>query len=209
MANSVNDFWNRILNSFQVENHGYYTINELYKVPSKPGIYAWYVKFEQQNEQEYYKIFKQKKVGVDIKGNLKEHYEGEARNKYVDNTYSIQNMDYSLCELASYVFCPPLYIGISKDLNERLNTHAKELEKIYIGGKILPTPSLGKTDFDTIVESAHFAERLGYSLKSFPTVDLNAIYVKTIEMPAQYTWTELQKVEKYLNRTYTPIYGRK
>lgn len=101
-------------------------------------------------------------------------------------------------------------IGISKNLKTRLNTHYRELQKIYNGKVTLEPPKkLGQTDFDTIVESSHFAQRMGFSLKSFSKLNLNALYIKTIELDNSYTWPDLQRVEKYLNRTYIPLYGRK
>lgn len=210
ISNKVSDHWNNILTKTIVENHSFYGIADIDKIPNTPGIYAWFLLADKTNFNEYYKVFKQKKVEINIKGNLKEKYSGEVRNTYYDDDFKDSTIDFDLCNISSLAFGPPLYIGISKDLRVRLKQHSEELQKIFYKKIILPPPvTLGKTDFDTIVESAHFAERIGYTLKSFPTIKLNSLLIKTVELPLGYPWTKLQRVEKYLNRTFIPIYGKK
>lgn len=210
MANSVRDFWINALKGKPAIEHSHYRVDEIFKTPNKPGIYAWYLSVDQKNFKDYFKLFKQKKVTVSLKGALSEEYTGEAKHIYSKKTFlKHSSPDFELCTLASFAFCPPLYIGISSDLNQRLDEHYSELQKVYFGKKVLAPPKLGKTDFDTIVESAHFAERIGHTLRGLPDIDLTALLIKTIEMPTSYSKTDLQKVEYYLNRTFIPIYGRK
>ena len=210
MSNKVSNYWNTILTRSIVMNHSFYGISELDKIPKSPGIYAWYLLADKSNFSEYYKIFKQKKVEVNIEGNLRERYNGEVKHTYYDKDFKDSGVDFDLCNISSIAFSPPLYIGISINLNERLRTHADELQKIFYKKVALSPPtSLGKTDFDTIVESGHFAQRIGFSITSFSTIDLNSLLIKTLELPAGYSWAKLQSVERYLNRTFIPIYGRK
>lgn len=210
MGTKIHDFWPNILLASNIESHCIYNLTELHKLPKKPGIYAWYLISEATNFGEYHKIYKQKKINVTIEGNLKENYKGEIKAIYEDKDFHSPSLDHDLCKIASLAFSPPLYIGISKDLQTRLKTHTSELEKIVNGSLPLPSPqALGKTDFDTILESSHFAQRIGHSINSFSSLTMNSLLIRTIEMPAGYTWQDLQKVEKYINRTYTPIYGRK
>ena len=210
MSNQVSDFWEIILSKSIVQNYCFYKLIELDKIPKSPGIYAWYLMADKSNFFDYYKIYKQKKVEVIIEGNLKEKYNGEVRNIYHDKDFKDTGVDFDLCNLASLAFSPPLYIGISINLNKRIKDHANELQKIYYDQIALSAPtSLQKTDFDTIVESRHFAQRIGFTIKSFPSIDLNSLFIKTIELPSGYSWATLQSVERYLNRTYIPIYGRK
>lgn len=210
MGNTVNDYWLSTLKGSTVDNHCVYDLTELHLIPNVPGIYAWYLKMDGTNFDDYFKIYKQKKVAVSVQGHLKENYVGEAKHNYNPVDFANPGIDLNLCEIASLAFSPPLYIGISKDLKKRLRQHSDELEKIYYGKvKLATPPKVGKTAFDTIVESEHFAQRIGHSIVSFPKITLNSLYIRTIEMPTGYVWHDLQKVEKYLNRTYNPIYGRK
>lgn len=209
MSHKVIDFWNDNLLKHSDKSHGIYKATELYKVPESPGIYSWHIGSSPVNFNHYFKAFKQKKLSVSINGHLKEEYDGEIRRKYFDKDFDI-SLDQQLCELASTIFCPPLYIGISKNLNKRLNQHFRELEKIYNGTiKLSTPPNVGKTDFDTIIESSHFAQRIGHTLFNLNKISLRDIFIKTVELDKSYSWTKLQKVEKYLNRTFIPIYGRK
>lgn len=210
MSNTVDDYWLNVLKGSAVDNHCVYDLTELHLIPDVPGIYAWYLKVDKGNIDDYFKIYKQKKVAVNVQGHLKENYVGEAKHNYNPQDFLNPGIDMHLCEIASLAFSPPLYIGISKALKKRLRQHADELEKIYYKKiKLSTPPKVGKTDFDTIVESEHFAQRIGHSIVSFPKITLNSLYIRTIEMPAGYVWHDLQKVEKYLNRTYNPVYGRK
>jgi hypothetical protein len=210
MSNSIDNFWINTLKTSKINDHCVYSLADLHKIPNVPGIYAWYLKMDRSNADDYFKIFKQKKVGVQVTGHLKENYIGEVKHSYRASDYHNPGLDFDLCEIASLAFSPPLYIGISKDLKSRLAVHAKELQDIYFKKvKLMTPPPLGKTDFDTIVESAHFAQRVGHSITSFNKITLNALVIRTIEMPNTYVWSDLQKVEKYLNRTYNPVYGRK
>jgi predicted GIY-YIG superfamily endonuclease len=209
MDNQVHNYWLNTLKTSTAEDHCVYNLADIDKVPNVPGIYAWYLKVDPSNIDDYYKIYKQKKVKVTVDGHLKEAYKGEARHHYDPADFANPGLDFNLCEIASLAFSPPLYIGISKDLGVRLKTHTRELTDIFYGKINLPPPVMHKSDFDTIIESAHFAQRMGHSIRSFKNITINALLIRTIEMPAGYVWQDLQKVEKYLNRTYNPIYGRK
>ena len=209
MSISVESFWEKLKHKHKGKNHGVYKLNEFRNIPETPGIYSWHISTNNSKPNDYHKIFKQKKVKVKVNGNLKEEYLGEAKRTYYDNNYDAK-LDSDLFEMASIAFCPPLYIGISINLGKRLNDHLRELEKIYFEKKALPKPvEIGQTDFDTIVESKHFAQRFGFSILEMSQVTLSSVFIKTIELDNTYKWSELQKVEKYLNRTFIPIYGRK
>ncbi|VTR49125.1 hypothetical protein [Sphingobacterium thalpophilum] len=210
MSHKVFDYWNDLLITSTVENHCFYRLNELYKIPKSPGIYAWYLIADQPDMSEYHKVFKQKSIKISVEGNLSEGYVGRAKATFNQKHFTDLSIDRELCKIASMAFSPPLYIGISSNLNKRLSQHAKELTDIYYDKVKLVNPSpVRKTEFDTIIESQHFAQRIGYSIKSFRSIQLGSLLIRTIEMPKEYTWQDLQGVEKYLNRIYTPLYGRK
>jgi hypothetical protein len=209
MSNSLSNHWNTLLTSSKVNEHCVYNLTELHKIPHVPGIYGWYLVMDNINFGEYYKIFKQKRVKVDIEGELQERYLGNAQATFDENNFPSTGVDFDLGGIASFAFSPPLYIGISKKLGNRLKDHTNELLDVYYK-RPMPSPlPLGKTEFDTIYESKHFASRIGYTLKNHTTVGLTSFRIKTLEMPSGYTWQDLQRVERYVNRTYIPVYGRK
>lgn len=209
MPVNVKDFWDK-LERKHLKIHGVYRTNEFNKLPEKPGLYSWHINSSALNFGSYFKAFKQKKVEINVKGNLTEKYEGEIKRAYYENDFDSPLIDHDLCEFASHVFCPPLYIGISVSLKTRINDHFAELVKIYNGKITLPTVTkIGQTDFDTIVESSHFAQRFGFTLFELKNIKLDDVFLKTIELDSTYSWADLQRVEKYLNRTFIPMYGRK
>ncbi|MFN7704056.1 MAG: hypothetical protein ACK5OS_05480 [Chryseotalea sp.] len=208
--NDISNYWTNVLSTSKVDRHGVYGLSDLHKIPNVPGLYAWYIAVSSANFSDYYKIFKQKKVTVKIEGVLQDKYHGEIQNIYNDKNFPSAGIDYDLCEVASLAFSPPLYIGISIDLRKRLIDHSSELTKVLYGKLPLPSPlPIGKTEFDTIYESAHFALRIGHTIVNYPTVDLASFKIKTLELPKSFTWQDLQRVERYMNRTYIPVYGRK
>lgn len=210
MPVDVNDFWDNLKLRLKNKSHGVYKMRELHLIPDAPGLYSWHINLNSHNFDDYYKVFHQKRVSINIKGSLKEQYKGNIRRTYDESHYSDSPIDMELCEFASLVFCPPLYIGISLNLKRRLSDHFDELEKVQTGKISLTAPkSLGRTDFDTIVESSHFAQRMGFSLKEFNKINLDTLFIKTIELDKGYNRADLLKVEKYLNRTFVPMYGRR
>ncbi len=210
MATTVIDFWSNLNRKHPNKVHGIYKATQLYDVPKVPGIYSWHINTTELNFKDYFKVFKQKKINVNLSGNLKEKYLGEIRNVYHDKDFNFPSTDYSLCEFASFAFCPPMYIGISVNLHSRLNDHYRELEKIHFGKvKLGASKKLDRTRFDTIFESQHFAQRLGHTLVDLKNLKLDSVFIKTIELDVGYAKSELHKVEKYLNRTFIPLYGRR
>ncbi len=196
----------------EVKRQNFYRLSEVHKIPDVPGIYGWYLFATEGSGEDYYKIFKKKKLSVQIKGPLQEKYQGEARCEFDEKDFRTTESNTELFAISSFAFSPPVYIGISKNLKRRIGEHWRKLNKIFLAGGISEpqdSEALGIFDLDTIVESEHFAQRFGYSLKGCRTINLNSIFIKTIEMRDGYPWGKLQKVEKYLNRTYLPIYGRK
>ena len=209
MPFKVNTFWNDKFNIHPDVKHCYYRITEVGNVPEVPGIYSWHLWIDNVNSANYSQVFKQKRVDVHIKSNLNDRFKGAI--EHVDHEKDIfePGIDLNLCNMASIAMCPPLYIGISKTLGSRLAQHVDEFDKIIKG--VVPTPidTLKAKQFDTIYESQHFAQRMGFVVTKFGNMNANNLLVKTLELPVGYDRKKLQQVETFLNRTYFPIYGRK
>lgn len=202
-------FWNNKLRSHPNIRHCYYRISDVQNIPAVPGIYSWHLWIDNVNGDKYSQVFKQKRVKVNIKSNLSENYEGDLPHVDMDSSIFDSSLDINLCNIASIAMCPPLYIGISKDLKDRLSQHVDEFNKIVKGTIPTPVPTLSSTQFDTIYESQHFAQRMGFVVSKLSNLNSTNLLIKTIEMPMGYSRLELFKVEKFLNRTYFPIYGRR
>ena len=210
MAIRINEFWDDLLRNQSI-SHGCYYLNQIDDIPDAPGIYGWFAHLDQYNRDDYFRLFHQKNVSVEIKGNLKEKYAGKVKRVSDEKDFENYNLDFLAGRLSSLIFCPPMYIGISINLKKRLKSHIRELTNIYHApNSIQVQPNIvGITEFDTILESQNFAKRMGFTIKSLDSITLNNLVIKTIEMPVGYSWNNLQRIEKYLNRSYVPIFGRK
>lgn len=187
--------------------HGIYRFGELSEIPSVPGIYSWYLEVDYVNVTKYSELFHMRRLQVEAKGELTENYSGTIYKKPKTFDSSV-HYDLSLFQVASFAFCPPLYIGISKNLKARFTDHFSEFNSLVMPFSGTPTKIL-KTQIDTLSESSALAQRLAICFNTLGIFDKSAIFIKTIEMPNGYDWGKLQKIEKYLNRSYYPILGRK
>lgn len=209
MPFKANTFWSSKMTLHPTIQHCYYRITEVSNIPNVPGLYSWHLWIDSTNSKKYSQIFKQKRVDVTIKSNLSESFEGAIVHANHDKDIFDAGIDLNLCNLASIAMCPPLYIGISSRLGQRLGQHVDEFDKIIKGAIPIPVATLTASQFDTIYESQHFAARMGFVVKDLSNLNANNLLIKTIELPTGYNKRELQRVETFLNRTFIPIYGRK
>jgi len=209
MPYTINTFWANKLAATPNVKHCYYRLVEVPQIPDVPGLYSWHLWIDNANSTKYSQIFKHKRVKVNIEANLTEKFEGDLHHAGYDTDIFQSKTDMDICNLASIAMCPPLYIGISGKLGQRLKQHTDELEKIIKGAIPTPVDTIRKRQYDTIYESQHFAERMGYVISKLNSLNAPNLLIKTLEMPMTYTKQDLQTIEKFLNRTYIPIYGRR
>lgn len=190
-----------------------YTPTSIYNAPQSPGIYGWYAEVASGNVESYHRIHQNKAYEVRLKSYFGEEYSG--KTKRVPKAVPLEPPGSEpLSIIASMVFGTPLYIGISKNLNHRLNTHLNLLSDAlnistedaltYLKGS---EKEIKMNDSDS--ESKDFGVRLGFFLKEIPFFNISSLRIRTIEMKEGYSWNDLQKVEKFLNRIYLPPYGKK
>jgi hypothetical protein len=144
-------------------------------------------------------------MSVDIEGNLKDKYEGKVRQRSYGFDGEIKNE--KILKVAAFAFGTPIYIGISLNLERRLSEHKKKLSDHMTTGEILDIKDEIKTDTDE--ESKHFAQRIASYLNKRSTVGSNSLFIKTVEVDNDVKFSELQEVEKFINRTFTPSLGLK
>jgi hypothetical protein len=185
-----------------------YRLNQIEDVPELPGIYAWYVLPKMHTQpQVYHEIFKQKTLHSLVKGNLQDNYEGRLTAK----PYIFEDIqDPALLIEAIRQFSPPVYVGIAINLQRRLRTHVKTLNEFVYSSQETETFELSDLEVDSERESKYFACRVGSVIRNIKRdVDINSFLIKVIEMDESYSKAKLFEVEKFLNRTFIPYYGRK
>jgi hypothetical protein len=188
-----------------MSNHSIYNFSDLHKVEPLPGIYSWWLSFDSDFDiKTFHEFFLQKKFSIEMQGNLNEHYKGDLNQKQGSNIDF--NIDPNLLKETFSHFNVPIYIGISKNLKKRLETHSRLLNDKYIDEIIYNKNFYESVASDSDEESTYFAERLASKIKN--KFKLNALHVKVIYRDKNYERSNLIKAETYLNRTLFPILGR-
>ena len=178
----------------------------------KPGIYAWYLRVLPKNDPALNmgyvdRVFASKRMNVEVSGNLGERYQGILTK---DPSFSGDISSFHDTVLtASTIFCPPLYIGISKNIKNRLSQHFKSLEAALLrssndDGDLILT----NEDIDEDAESNVFGERIGRVLRVNNIKTVAPLFIK-VTYPDQVSNADLLKAESYVNRLYVPICGRR
>lgn len=175
-----------------------------------PGIYSWHYRLSHKvadraaDMRSYDRIYAAKSYGVTAQAPLGETLTGKVtRRPFTDS----RDPEFSAVALAAAaVFCPPLYIGISVDIQRRLRTHYKFLTDFLAEP---PTPAVMDTveNEDSDRESSVFAERIGSLLKVNNIGDPGRLFVKVIYVPGA-SFRELQQAEFFVNRAFVPLCGR-
>lgn len=185
-----------------------YLPNQVGDIPELPGIYAWYILPRMHTQpQVYHEIFKQRELHSLIRGTLQDNYEGRLTAK----SYTFGSIqDQSLLIEAVSQFAPPIYIGISINLQRRIITHVKMLNEFVYSSQEARSYEVSDTEIDSEKESQYFAQRIGSVIrKANPSIDINCFVIKIIKLDKNYSKKKLFEVEKFLNRTFIPYYGRR
>lgn len=174
-----------------------FKVTEFDSLPDKPGIYGWFIYYNQSNiVMDYHKFYKSKSYSVRLTSSLREHYLVDA-----PALQSIQErkLNQELLERITMKFSPPIYIGITEDqtLLIRLNQHKTELIKLINGNGIFSkTPSSFAKRVKSIIEMNELdIDETNFMVKVFP---VNKHEVKHIK-----------EIEYFVNRTFHPLCGKK
>lgn len=189
-----------------------YLIRKLDEVPERPGIYAWYLKLAQGKKKynEFHSVMVHRNLDVEARGELGEKYSGKMsredfpfEKKYRKEDFQLENISLpdEKISLVSDIFAPPIYIGISQNLHNRLREHKNSLMKIlYYRDE--------DSDADDETSDSDFGKRIARILKEKNYRDINSLFIKTVEFE-DIQREELWAIEYFLNRTFIPIFGRK
>jgi hypothetical protein len=192
-----------------------FSYREFQEIRDLPGIYAWYINFNEDNEvQNFQEFFAEKKFDIKLIGNLKENYFGNVRAK-VDK-FSDDILDKEMLQEVISSFNVPIYIGISKSLRTRLQQHKEALEeKLATGLSSLEASNenhkeitdIEEIDIDTLKESSAFAERL-YKRLLLNKLKARDLSVRVVYFDRTYNKKKLFRIENFINRIFYPILGR-
>lgn len=177
-----------------------------------PGLYAWYLRLLRSPNPiatmtSYDGVFATQKLEVEATGNLGEKFDGRLKKRA---TATQNTNDYNDALLAaSTIFSPPIYIGISQNIQTRMGQHFRALE-----AALQREPSqeeldgVGDDEVDTVAESNVFGERIGRILRNQQLMNTRGLFVKIHYQP-QITRSDLRTAERFVNRTFAPLCGRK
>ncbi len=177
----------------------------------EPGLYAWYLRVLPNTGStdalaSYTGVLAGKRLQVCARAHLGEEYRGDLDRTRPDRD-SLPGLTGAIAA-ASAVFSPPIYIGISKGMRSRLQQHVRALEDTLArtnGGTGASQPP--ELAIDTTEESSVFGERIGDLLRTHGQTIL-PLFVKIIYQPS-IERAELRAAERFANRAFLPLFGRR
>ena len=179
-----------------------YSYNNIHKVPKVSGIYAWYLSPNNKGQAlSIHDLFRDKKFNASIRGVFSETYIGKLTPflKEVDMNRLDEDLLIDVFDLLN----APIYIGMSTNLNSRLNKHMQLINAYYMDN-ISYEESFSSIEPDTYEESSFFAMRITKKIKS--SFLLNQLSVRVIQVDT--SKKQLYAIENFLNRTLLPVLGR-
>jgi hypothetical protein len=189
-----------------------YSIEDVEFAPNTSGIYCWFLRFNADTSlsKKYHDLYTDKEYWVTIEGNFKQKYEGPLNLSSINASLDNKALG-DICENASVIFSPPLYLGIARNLRDRLCQHVKSLKDYKF--KRAESIDIECDDLDTDKESDYFGQSFGSRFlneydESGKNYGHNDLFCRVIEC-RKMSKRQLQQAEYYLNRTFKPIYGRK
>ncbi len=203
-------------------------------VDARPGLYAWYLKIKLgkrniESPQDFSKALKkfteklcypvldmqlEGHFNMILKGDLRHIWYGHDGNPFSDNFEEMLNhreereVLNNILELAVPLLTGPLYIGVSKNLRQRLQEHTRLIRRSSkenqdsSSGLLVDSP-------ESLENDKIFAERI-----TERNIDPNHLFVGVAYVDDPYLSIErikkiVQNTETLLNRLFYPILGRK
>jgi hypothetical protein len=202
------------------------TYAKLHEAPAVPGLYIWTVRPRSATDVvEASKIYAHATLSAEVRGNIRMSYSG-VLNKDIRDVKFMESSE--LNELMSDIFFAvgyPIYIGISVNLKNRLETHKRQFEQSMLNrtqSRKSDAKSMGNRECpsDTDEESTYFGGRLA---ASWPSLSKDCLYVKCI-VPLECrecsaatcertclpnVISRLRVAEHEANSLFNPVFGRR
>jgi len=183
---------------------------DLESVPHSTGWYSWF-QIPRELKLNSLQLYRHFKVGTRVEGIFNLAFEGRLNAIGGDTPPSIDaasaKKTVDTLKKLFLAFAPPLYIGISTDLQARLKAHRKHLREY-----MRTTPSADTTaifnpsvEADSEVESQYFGKRIGEALQALQ-LSPDELFIKLVYADDPKL---LKPIESLLNYSMTPHYGRK
>lgn len=210
----------------------------LNNIPEKSaGLYSWHLANHEVHKfalSEYHDVFKPKRFSVSLSSDFRDRYSGSANNDsrlsrvedddlgFLKTNKSFHKSSQETMNLLTEIFSPPLYIGRSKNLQDRIRKHFQQFDdKLKSKRTWFDTNDLSRymeegfpsEKIDDDLESSYFGERLAYFMlkaaNGDTSFDQNNLFVKIVIFKKVNYPEEINDFEYFLNRSYCPIFGRK
>lgn len=211
-----------------------YEFREVTDVEPKHGLYAWYLKMQltpssvssPENMLEALcaisEASRYPELGIQLQGHLSLDLRGKLRHMWYghDDKHSKELLEIvqqpqerlliqDILNRAAPLLTSPLYIGVSKNLKERLSRHKKLIQA--------PTTSTSGTignltavdEPETLRQDRTFAERIISRGINPNHLIVGVIYVADLHVPPNRIRKTIEAAETLLNRMFHPILGRR
>lgn len=187
------------------------------KISNVAGIYGWHLIpsnfLSTDSIVKYSEVFTDNKIGLSGKSNFS-NYAGDLAHLTILDRDKISNVLTCLdsrkkLSIASALFSPSLYIGISENICKRINQHFTIIDTLY-------HKNSAEIFYDSLQEEEQkiardFGERISSLFARLGTKNfsLNDFFVKILYFKKFKDREKLEGIEHFLNRTYKPKFGKK
>lgn len=186
-----------------------YNLDSIDKIPESRGIYSWHIRHVDGVELgQYFSIYRNKKFTSNIKGVFNENYSGQLTLSKKFDSSKIDSATKDIISDLSHLLNNPIYIGISDNLNRRLQQHYEKLQSCIFDPSY-PSYHLewDEQKEDTEEESSYFGERVGSVMKENKIKAINILFIRIYEL--EIDRKKLLEVEKFFNQCLLPIFGKR
>lgn len=204
-------------------------------VKALPGLYAWYLRIRvgrsnigsPQNfsnalkkitEQIRHPILAMQLDGnfnMNMKGKLKHIWYGHNDHPFTENFQEMLNhpeereLISNILDLAVPLLSGPLYIGVSKNLQQRLQIHTRLIEKYSKEQQEDNTPEAAVDSPDSLQNDKDFADRIVDRNIDPNHLIVGVTYVYHPDLSPDRIRKIVETTETLLNRIFYPILGKK
>jgi hypothetical protein len=201
----------------------------------KPGLYAWYLKVKpgegnirspenfakaliRITEQLCYPTLSmelQGHLGLSMKGDLKHLWYGHEEYQFSDQLKEILSLSEEreilgdILELAVPLLTGPLYIGVSKNIRQRLQVHKRLIQKHLQEFEEDTDPDMPVDSEDSLLSDQNFAQRIAERKINPNQLVVGIVYVSHSHLPPARIRKAIESAETLLNRMFYPTLGKK
>jgi hypothetical protein len=212
-----------------------FSFERISDVKAKPGLYAWYLRIRVgrsniESPQNFSKALKKiteqirhpilamqldGHFNLNMKGKLKHIWYGHNEHPFTENFQEMLNhpeerkLISNILDLAVPLLSGPLYIGVSKNLQQRLQIHTRLIEKYSKEQQEDNTPEVSVDSTDSLQNDKDFAKRIVEREIDPNHLIAGVTYVYHPNLSPDRIRKTIETTETLLNRIFYPILGKK